>query len=252
MAHPIDEAAVETSGQSRPQKFLVSRRAELDGASRAGRADAASRAHRAVARRRGQRPCARGPLPASRRAPVARLESRRPRRLLVSRHRDRRRRHGRCGCRRSNPARSKGSAAVHSYPVRRAPRRDLRLVRRCAPCRARAARCCPRNSSSDEWSSFLCTAHWRCNYRYAIENVMDPMHGAYLHAALAFDGARRQDRGDARRRDADRLHLREGRAARRQFRLGRMGRKRRAVDAARHSLSQGCRPRRQLLPSSAS
>jgi phenylpropionate dioxygenase-like ring-hydroxylating dioxygenase large terminal subunit len=36
--------------------------------------------------------------------------------------------------------------------------------------------------TSPEWSSFLCTATWRCNYRYAIENVMDPMHGSYLHA----------------------------------------------------------------------
>lgn len=35
---------------------------------------------------------------------------------------------------------------------------------------------------SDEWDSFLCVAKWQCNYRYAIENVMDPMHGAYLHA----------------------------------------------------------------------
>lgn len=33
-----------------------------------------------------------------------------------------------------------------------------------------------------EWASILCTAHWNCNYRYAAENVMDPMHGAYLHA----------------------------------------------------------------------
>jgi phenylpropionate dioxygenase-like ring-hydroxylating dioxygenase large terminal subunit len=41
----------------------------------------------------------------------------------------------------------------------------------------------PEELASEEWSSFLCTAHWRCNYRYAIENVMDPMHGAYLHAA---------------------------------------------------------------------
>jgi phenylpropionate dioxygenase-like ring-hydroxylating dioxygenase large terminal subunit len=40
----------------------------------------------------------------------------------------------------------------------------------------------PEELSSPEWSSFLCTAHWRCNYRYAIDNVMDPMHGAYLHA----------------------------------------------------------------------
>jgi phenylpropionate dioxygenase-like ring-hydroxylating dioxygenase large terminal subunit len=41
----------------------------------------------------------------------------------------------------------------------------------------------PEQLASSEWSSFLCTAHWKCNYRYAVENVMDPMHGAYLHAA---------------------------------------------------------------------
>jgi len=41
----------------------------------------------------------------------------------------------------------------------------------------------PEQLESAEWSSFLCTAHWRCNYRYAVENVMDPMHGAYLHAS---------------------------------------------------------------------
>ncbi len=40
----------------------------------------------------------------------------------------------------------------------------------------------PEQLSSDEWSHFLCTASWKCNYRYAIDNVMDPMHGTYLHA----------------------------------------------------------------------
>lgn len=40
----------------------------------------------------------------------------------------------------------------------------------------------PKELSSDEYSSFLCTAAWKVNYRYAIDNVMDPMHGAYLHA----------------------------------------------------------------------
>jgi phenylpropionate dioxygenase-like ring-hydroxylating dioxygenase large terminal subunit len=40
----------------------------------------------------------------------------------------------------------------------------------------------PEQLVSPDWSSFLCTAHWKCNYRYAIENVMDPMHGTYLHA----------------------------------------------------------------------
>jgi phenylpropionate dioxygenase-like ring-hydroxylating dioxygenase large terminal subunit len=33
-----------------------------------------------------------------------------------------------------------------------------------------------------EWSQFLCMSNWKVNYRYAIDNVMDPMHGAYLHA----------------------------------------------------------------------
>jgi phenylpropionate dioxygenase-like ring-hydroxylating dioxygenase large terminal subunit len=40
----------------------------------------------------------------------------------------------------------------------------------------------PEQLDSAEWSSFLCTGFWKCNYRYAIENVMDPMHGTYLHA----------------------------------------------------------------------
>lgn len=34
-----------------------------------------------------------------------------------------------------------------------------------------------------QYSNFLCTAAWKCGYEYAIDNVMDPMHGAYLHAA---------------------------------------------------------------------
>ncbi len=40
----------------------------------------------------------------------------------------------------------------------------------------------PEEFTSDEWGGVLCTAHWACNYRYAIDNVMDPMHGTYLHA----------------------------------------------------------------------
>lgn len=40
----------------------------------------------------------------------------------------------------------------------------------------------PEQLAAPEWSSFLCTAHWTCNYRYAVDNVMDPMHGSYLHA----------------------------------------------------------------------
>ena len=40
----------------------------------------------------------------------------------------------------------------------------------------------PEEFTSNEWDGLLCTAHWGCSYRYAIDNVMDPMHGAYLHA----------------------------------------------------------------------
>jgi phenylpropionate dioxygenase-like ring-hydroxylating dioxygenase large terminal subunit len=39
----------------------------------------------------------------------------------------------------------------------------------------------PEQLTSPEWSSFLCYVEWGCDYRYVIDNVMDPMHGAYLH-----------------------------------------------------------------------
>jgi phenylpropionate dioxygenase-like ring-hydroxylating dioxygenase large terminal subunit len=39
----------------------------------------------------------------------------------------------------------------------------------------------PEELTSPEWSSFLCYVEWGCDYRYVIDNVMDPMHGAYLH-----------------------------------------------------------------------
>lgn len=40
----------------------------------------------------------------------------------------------------------------------------------------------PEECNGGAWEAILCTAHWNCNYRYAAENVMDPMHGAYLHS----------------------------------------------------------------------
>jgi phenylpropionate dioxygenase-like ring-hydroxylating dioxygenase large terminal subunit len=40
----------------------------------------------------------------------------------------------------------------------------------------------PEELVGEEYASFLCMSHWKCNYQYAIDNVMDPMHGAYLHA----------------------------------------------------------------------
>lgn len=33
-----------------------------------------------------------------------------------------------------------------------------------------------------EWTGFLATSPWECNYRYALDNLADPMHGSYLHA----------------------------------------------------------------------
>lgn len=39
----------------------------------------------------------------------------------------------------------------------------------------------PAQLESTEWSSFLCQADWKVNYQYAVDNVMDPMHGSYLH-----------------------------------------------------------------------
>lgn len=47
----------------------------------------------------------------------------------------------------------------------------------------------PEELTSDEWTNFLCTSDWNCNYRYALDNLADPMHGCYLHAdsfTLAF------------------------------------------------------------------
>lgn len=41
----------------------------------------------------------------------------------------------------------------------------------------------PEELVSKEHSHFLCVSNWKVNYGYAIDNVMDPMHGAYLHAS---------------------------------------------------------------------
>ena len=40
----------------------------------------------------------------------------------------------------------------------------------------------PVEFTSGEFATFLCTAPWECNYRYALDNLVDPMHGPYLHA----------------------------------------------------------------------
>lgn len=47
----------------------------------------------------------------------------------------------------------------------------------------------PAELRSEAWTGFLCTSVWDCNYRYALDNLADPMHGCYLHSesfTLAF------------------------------------------------------------------
>lgn len=39
----------------------------------------------------------------------------------------------------------------------------------------------PEELTSNEYSNFLCYVEWKGDYRYVLENVMDPMHGTFLH-----------------------------------------------------------------------
>ena len=41
----------------------------------------------------------------------------------------------------------------------------------------------PYELDSEEWTGFLCTSIWKANYRLALDNLADPMHGCYLHAS---------------------------------------------------------------------
>ena len=40
----------------------------------------------------------------------------------------------------------------------------------------------PPQLASEEWTSFLYTGEWRCNWRLPIDNRTDPLHGSFLHA----------------------------------------------------------------------
>lgn len=39
----------------------------------------------------------------------------------------------------------------------------------------------PEELTGDAYSSFICYTEWKGDYRYVLDNVMDPMHGTYLH-----------------------------------------------------------------------
>lgn len=51
----------------------------------------------------------------------------------------------------------------------------------------------PEQLDSPDWEAFPCYAEWRCDYRYIQDNVMDPMHGAFVHrqSHSMFAGAQR-------------------------------------------------------------
>ena len=74
-----------------------------------------------------------------------------------------------------------GRTCVRSYPVQEQAGAIFLWFGDRAPTEADTLRL-PEELVSEEHSNFLCVAHWDCNYRYAIDNVMDPMHGAYLNA----------------------------------------------------------------------
>ncbi|WP_372621677.1 Rieske 2Fe-2S domain-containing protein [Falsiroseomonas sp.] len=40
----------------------------------------------------------------------------------------------------------------------------------------------PEQLAGEDWSRFCCYADWNASWRYIYDNLMDPMHGAYLHA----------------------------------------------------------------------
>ena len=62
---------------------------------------------------------------------------------------------------------------------------------------APAALTFPQELADEASYSNLCTASWNCNYQYALENVMDPMHGTYLHSSShsMAEGDRKADMG---------------------------------------------------------
>jgi phenylpropionate dioxygenase-like ring-hydroxylating dioxygenase large terminal subunit len=74
-----------------------------------------------------------------------------------------------------------GKPCVKSYPVRELAG-AIFLWFGIDPKAEPPALTLPEDLTSDEYSHFLCVSNWKTNYRYATDNVMDPMHGAYLHA----------------------------------------------------------------------
>jgi len=51
----------------------------------------------------------------------------------------------------------------------------------------------PEELTSPEWSSFLFTTEWNCNWQIALDNRLDPIHGSFLHSGTFTLGYGRQD-----------------------------------------------------------
>ena len=104
----------------------------------------------------------------------------------------------------------------------------------------------PEEFDSPEWDGILCTSHWRCSYRYAIDNVMDPMHGAYLHArSHSMAEGDKEARMRVRETDAGLIFEKVGQHGL-NFDWGGVRRHRRPLDAAVAALSDQCRARRPV------
>jgi phenylpropionate dioxygenase-like ring-hydroxylating dioxygenase large terminal subunit len=86
-----------------------------------------------------------------------------------------------------------GRSAVTSYPVREVSDGVFAYFAS-ADNREPPELSLPVEIVSHEHAAFLCTALWQCNYRYAAENLADPMHGIYLHAdSFTLGGGATQD-----------------------------------------------------------
>jgi phenylpropionate dioxygenase-like ring-hydroxylating dioxygenase large terminal subunit len=61
----------------------------------------------------------------------------------------------------------------------------------------------PEEVTSGEWSSFLFTAEWKCNWQLTLDNRVDPAHGSFLHTDTFTLGAGRKDVELAMKQTAD-------------------------------------------------
>ena len=201
---------------------------------------------RLLARPRRQAACAGRPLPAPRRAAVAGRDPRRPPVLPLPRRRSALRRRGHARAR--QPRLQARRLAGHALLPRRgdAPARCSSTTRRNRSTTPPPLVLPEQLTDDAQYSGFLCYAEWKGDYRYVLDNVMDPMHGTFLHKQ-----SHSMAEGDSTakfgiRPTDTRLRVREGRPAQRQLRLDRMGRHRHALDAAGDPVPEDRRPGRQL------